>query len=111
MLLEPFGGGVREGLTSTRGAAPNTLTASRVGLGSIRMGPRFEPGTPDRTPDGDASWAPGDWAGGPTAGAYASPLFAVPNNWKWRCVHAFGDGSTRGRTYPVEAVVTGQSAW
>lgn len=111
VIMESFNSGRREGLTSTRGPSPNTLTASRVGLGSIRMDPRFEPGPECRTPDGDASWSPGDWAGGPTTGAYGASVFAAPNAWNWVAVQGFGDGSMWGRTYPVEAVVTGESEW
>ena len=102
---------LKEALTSRRRAQPNTLTASKTGLGSIRLDPRFEPGPPTRTPDGDASWAHGGHAGGPTSGAYASSTFMPGNTWDDTYIFAFGDDSTRGRRYPVEAMVTEHSTW
>ncbi len=102
---------LKEALTSRRQTAPNTLTASRVGLGSVRMDPRFEPGPPTRTPDGDASWANGSSAGGPTTGGFGAYKFMPGNTWDSHYVHGFGDYNIQGRQYPVEAMVTGESRW
>lgn len=102
---------LKEALTSRRGPMPNTLTASRTGLGSIRLDPRFEPGPQSRVPDGDASWGHGGHAGGPTSGGFGAYRFMPGNNWDWRYVHGFGDGHILGRKYPVEATVTERSEW
>ena len=102
---------VKEGLTSTRRPMPNTLTASKTGLGSIRLDPRFEPGPQSRVPDGDASWSHGGHAGGPTSGGYGSSRFSPTCGWDYGYVYGFGDGSIFGRKYPVEAIVTERSTW
>jgi hypothetical protein len=103
---------LREALTSRRGAAPNTLTASKTGLGSIRQDPRFEPGPQTRTPDGDASWSHGGMAGGPTSGGFGAARFFPMAGWDWDYVHGFGDVSRDfGRQYPVEAMETERSTW
>lgn len=101
----------RETLTSRREALPNTLTASKTGLGSIRIDPRFEPGPESRTPDGDASWSQGGAAGGPTSGTWASSTFMPPPSYDATYIHAFGDYNVFGRQYPVEAMRTGESRW
>jgi hypothetical protein len=103
---------LKEALTSRRQYQPNTLTASKTGLGSIRQDPRFEPGPQTRTPDGDASWSDGANAGGPTTGAWASSRFFPMAGYDWDYVHGFGDVYRDfGRQYPVEAMVTEHSLW
>lgn len=106
---------LRESFTSRRtrdrlssAAAPNDLIAHRTGLGSIRLDPRFDPGPQGRVPGGDAHWAHGGHAGGPTFGnGLASSRFPATNSWDWRYVHGFGDGGVRGARCRPEAVVTG----
>jgi hypothetical protein len=102
--------GVREALTSTRLVAPNPLTASKVGLGSTRMDPRFEPGPQARVCSGDASPAPGSYAGGITLGAFGSPKFQTSGGWQFMPVFGFGEPEHPGygRT---EAITTGESMW
>lgn len=102
---------LKEALTSNRGARPNTLTASKTGLGSIRMDPRFEPGPESRVPGGDASWSHGGNAGGPTSGGFGSCAFMPGGAWDSQYVFAFGDYSIQGRQYPVEAMDTERSTW
>jgi hypothetical protein len=88
--LAPQGGaGLRESLTSRPRPLPNTLTASKVGLGSIRQDPRFEPGPACRVPGGDASWAPGDYAGGVTLGGFGAYRFLPGGAWDGRYVDGF----------------------
>jgi hypothetical protein len=102
--------GVREALTSMRSLEPNDLTASRVGLGSTRMDPRYEPGPQKRdslVPGGDASPAPGGYAGGPSLGALASTKFQTAGSWMLMPVYGFGDPEHDS----VEAMATGQSGW
>jgi hypothetical protein len=103
--------GVREALTSTRvEAPPNTLTASKTGLGSTRMDPRFEPGPQERVASGDASPAPGSYAGGITLGAFGSPKFQTSGGWQFMPVYGFGEPE-RAEYGPVEAIITGESMW
>jgi hypothetical protein len=99
----------KEGLTSSRRPGePNTLTASRVGLGSTRLDPRFEPGPQRRVATGDASPSPGSHAGGITLGGFGSSKFQTYGGWDWGRVQGFGgDG---GGDVP-EAMATGRSLW
>ncbi len=120
---------LKEALTSRREVHPNTLTASKTGLGSIRLDPRFEPGPQSRVPDGDASWSHGGHAGGPTSGGFGSSRFMPGNTWDSKYVFGFGDRRP-GQPWPgdvgcgagpfpagyirplnVEAVDTERSEW
>lgn len=98
---------MKEALTSRRRAQANPLTASRVGLGSVRMDPRFEPGPPGMLNDGDTNYAPGSYAGGPSLGAYDSSRFQNKGGWGSNYVFGFGDVGSDG----PEALVTGDSRW
>jgi hypothetical protein len=102
----------KEGFTSTRPPYINSLVAARTGLGSVRQDPRFEPGPDERVPGGDASWSPGDWAGGPTTGAYAPDVFAPPSNWYTTYVAGFGDpNDVWGSERTAEVVYTEPETW
>ena len=102
---------LKEALTSSRtggrGAAPNALTASRVGLGSTRLDPRFEPGPQSRVASGDASPSHGGHAGGITLGGFGSSKFQTNGGWDWNYVHGFGGRGDQG----VEALSTESSLW
>ena len=102
---------LKEALTSSRtggrGAAPNALTASRVGLGSTRLDPRFEPGPQSRVASGDASPSHGGHAGGITLGGFGSSKFQTNSGWDWNYVHGFGGRDEQG----VEALSTESSLW
>jgi len=98
---------MKEALTSRRRALANPLTASKVGLGSTRMDPRFEPGPPRMLNGGDTNYAPGSHAGGPTLGAYDSSRFQGRGGWGTNYVFGFGDVDTD----VPEALVTGDSRW
>ncbi len=98
---------MKEALTSRRSTRRNPLTASRVGLGSVRMDPRFEPGPPEMLNDGDTNYAPGSYAGGPSFGAYDSSRFQNKGGWGSNYVFGFGDVDTDA----PEALVTGVSRW
>lgn len=98
---------MKEALTSRRRAEANPLTASKVGLGSVRMDPRFEPGPPGMLDGGDTNYAPGSHAGGPSLGAYDSSRFQNKGGWGSNYVFGFGDVGTNG----PEALVTGDSQW
>lgn len=98
---------MKEALTSRRQAQANPLTASKVGLGSVRMDPRFEPGPPGMLNSGDTNYAPGSHAGGPTLGAYDSSRYQNKGGWGTNYVFGFGDVGTDG----PEALVTGESRW
>lgn len=98
---------MKEALTSRRIPRANPLTASKVGLGSTRMDPRFEPGAPERLCGGDVSQAPGGHAGGPSLGAYDSSRFQNKGGWGSNYVFGFGDVGSDG----PEALVTGESRW
>jgi hypothetical protein len=99
---------LKEALTSRRHASPNTLTADRVGLGSTRLDPRFEPGPQTRIGNGDASPAPGSFAGGTTFGALGSTEFRTSAGWDWGYVHGFPDAF---HYYEPEALVTEDSRY
>jgi hypothetical protein len=100
----------REGFTSSRRACANDLTDSRVGLGSVRMDPRFQPGWGSIR---DTNPAPGTHAGGVTLGGLAPAVFHPVNLWGDAYVYGFGDmpsDSCSGqRTPPPEALITGDS--
>ena len=102
---------MKESLTSRRPAHPNTLTAAKTGLGSVRLDPRFEPGPETRVPGGDASWAHGGHAGGPTSGGFGSTRFVPGNTWDWNYVFGAGDDIIEGCQLPVEAIETERSMW
>jgi hypothetical protein len=85
---------LKEALTSSRRTStPNTLTANLVGLGSIRIDPRFDPGPRARVASGDASASHGGHAGGVTLGGFGSNKFQTNGGWDWNYVHGFGDTS------------------
>ena len=102
---------LKEALTSSRaggrGAAPNTLVASRVGLGSTRLDPRFEPGPQTRVASGDASPSHGGHAGGITLGGFGSSKFQTNSGWDWNYVHGFAGRGGQS----VEALSTESSLW
>ena len=94
--------GEKEGLTSSRRHERNPLTAAQTGLGSTFRDPRFEPETPYMA-GGDAHYAHGGHAGGPTFGAYIDKEFAPGGTWSTRYVRGFGDGHTiHRRCFPWE---------
>ena len=99
---------LKEALTSSRTPVPNTLTGRRVGLGSTRLDPRFEPGPQSRVASGDASPSHGGHAGGITLGGFGSSKFQTNGGWDWNYVHGFGDYGGNGQT---EAMVTERSLW
>ena len=68
------------------------LTGIGCGLGSTWIDPRFEPGPEQLYYHGDATWAPGSDAGGPTFGSFTPAVFQTSGTWN-RYVHGFGDGS------------------
>jgi len=79
----------KENLTSQQLPVPNTLTANRTGLGSIRYDPRFEPPAPIHTSGGTNLEHGGD-AGGPATGNFGNQRLMQTNNWQHRYVHGFG---------------------
>ena len=81
----------KENLVSRRSTAFNDYTASRVGLGMSRADPRFEPGSRMRVAGGDASSAPGTYAGGITLGSLASSTFRPAGSWRSRAVFSNED--------------------
>jgi hypothetical protein len=111
-LLEADAERRRERMTSDRTTVQNTLTASRTGLGSTRRDPRFEPGPQWRVPGGDASWAQGGHAGGPTSGAYAPAVFAPPAAFGTFYVAGFGDpNDLYGTRRTAEVIDEEPSTW
>jgi hypothetical protein len=106
----PFGAAtLKETLTSRRGANPNTLTGSRVGLGSTRLDPRFEPGPQCRVAGGEASPSPGSHAGGITLGALNSCQFRPGASWD--ATYNFGFATDACDGGPPEAIETERSRW
>lgn len=99
---------LKEALTSKRTPMPNTLTGRRVGLGSTRLDPRFEPGPQSRVASGDASPSHGGHAGGITLGGFGSSKFQTNGGWDWNYNHGFGDYAGADQT---EAMVTERSQW
>jgi hypothetical protein len=69
------------------------------GLGSTWIDPRFEPGPQEMYPGGDAAYAHGGHAGGPTFGAFIPAVFQTSGTWD-RYVHGFGDGNYVAPTAP-----------
>lgn len=67
------------------------LTGAGCGLGSTWIDPRFEPGPQEMYYGGDAHWAHGGHAGGPTFGSFTPAVFQTSGTWN-RNVHGFGDG-------------------
>ena len=97
---------LKETLTSNRRPNSNPLTASKVGLGHIRLDPRFEPGPQKRVAAGETSPSHGGHAGGITLGSFASSKFMPATGWSSGYVYGFGDmgGS-------VEAMAAERSDW
>lgn len=72
--------------------ADQCITGVGCGLGSTWIDPRFEPGPQEMFPGGDAAYAHGAHAGGPTFGAFIPYVFQTSGTWN-RYVRGFGDGS------------------
>ena len=72
--------------------ADQCITGVGCGLGSTWIDPRFEPGPQEMFPGGDAAYAHGAHAGGPTFGAFIPYVFQTSGAWD-RYVRGFGDGS------------------
>ena len=72
-------------------AADQCLTGIGCGLGSTWIDPRFEPGPQAMYYGGDAIWAHGGHAGGPTFGSFTPSVFQTSGAWR-DYVHGFGDG-------------------
>ena len=68
------------------------LSGIGCGLGSTWIDSRFEPGPQEMYPGGDAAYAHGGHAGGPTFGAFIPAVFQASGTWN-DYVHGFGDGS------------------
>lgn len=103
---------LKESLTSERHESKNTLIASKTGLGSVRIDPRFEPGPQAMLPGagGSAVYADGAAAGGPSTGALTPSAFGASPT--MISGHVFGFGSDEPWAQPPpEAVVTGASRW
>lgn len=104
----PYGAAaIKEAMTSSRTPVWNPYTARRVGLGSVRLDPRFEPGPETRVASGDNSPSPGSHAGGISLGALGSPKFQTNGGWPGNYVHGFG-AAEYGRQ---EAILTEKSMW
>lgn len=69
------------------------------GLGSAWIDPRFEPGPQEMYPGGDAVYAHGGHAGGPTFGSFTPAVFQTSGTWN-RYVRGFGDGHYVAPTAP-----------
>jgi hypothetical protein len=67
------------------------LAGIGCGLGSTWIDPRIDPGPQAMYPGGDAAYAHGGHAGGPTSGAFIPAVFQTSGSWG-RHVHGFGDG-------------------
>jgi hypothetical protein len=67
------------------------LTGIGCGLGSTWIDSRFEPGPQEMYYGGDAIWAHGGHAGGPTFGSFMPAVFQTSGTWQ-DYVHGFGDG-------------------
>lgn len=74
-------------------------TGIGCGLGSAWIDPRFEPGPQEMYAGGDAAYAHGGHAGGPTFGAFIPSVFQTSGTWQ-RYVHGFGDGDYVAPTAP-----------
>lgn len=74
------------------------------GLGSVWIDPRFEPGPQETYPGGDAAYAHGGHAGGPTFGAFIPAVFQTSGAWD-RYVHGFGDGHLVAPPAPRDFVI------
>jgi hypothetical protein len=100
---------MKESMTSERRVMQNTLNASKTGLGSTRIDPRFEPGPRRMFWGGDAVYADGAAAGGPTMGSLTPSQFGAAPTMISGYVYGFGDG---GYQQPQpEAIYTEQSRW
>jgi len=67
------------------------LSGIGCGLGSTWIDSRFEPGPQEMYYGGDAIWAPGSHAGGPTFGSFTPSIFQTGGVWN-RYIRGYGDG-------------------
>lgn len=72
--------------------ADDCLSGIGCGLGSTWIDSRFEPGPQEMYYGGDAIWAQGGHAGGPTFGSFTPSVFLTSGTWN-DYVHGFGDGT------------------
>lgn len=92
------------------GLAARTPAALRIGLGSVAMDPRFQPGTPYRYHEDNSGPAPGSHAGADTLGAFTPEKLATPGSWDATYVKSLGgigtDREDEARTRPFDLVTT-----
>lgn len=81
-------------------------TGIGCGLGSTWIDSRFEPGPQEMYAGGDAAYAHGGHAGGPTFGAFIPSVFQTSGTWQ-RYVHGFGDGEYLAPTAPLDFQIRG----
>jgi len=100
-----YGAPPKEGLRSRRNYRATAernqcLSGVGCGLGSTWIDPRFQPNAQEMYPGGDAHYAHGGHAGGPTFGAFLPAVFQTNGGWSHRYVRGFGDGNLIAPRHP-----------
>jgi hypothetical protein len=100
-VSDGMGGVTETGLTSQY-SNPSQLAGIRVGLGSKRIDPRFQPGMRINPMLRDTNQAPGRHAGDQTLGALTSSVFQTGGSW-----HSTPWGFARASNGDIQALTTG----